>query len=67
MVVTIMLNIDPPQVKKALKELAAFQDKDPYIKSLKDESTSQPAEVQDRRYAILDVVIHCENHKGYSL
>jgi len=33
---------------------------------LKDELTNQPAEVQGRRYAFLDDVIHCKNHKGYS-
>jgi hypothetical protein len=65
MVATIKRNIDP-QVKKELKELAAFQERDPYIKSLKDHVTNQPAEVQDGRYAILDGVIHCTNHKGYS-
>jgi hypothetical protein len=48
MVATIKLNIDP-QVKKELKELAAFQDKDPYIKTFKDQVTNQPAEVQDGR------------------
>ena len=63
-VATIKLNTDS-QVKKELKELAAFQDKDPYIKTLKDQVTNQPTEVQDRRYAILDGVIHCKNHKGY--
>jgi len=61
---TVKLNIDP-QVKKELKELATFQDKDPYIKTLKDRVTNQPAEVQDGRYAVLDGVIHCKNHKGY--
>jgi hypothetical protein len=45
MVATVKLNIDP-QVKKELKELAAFQDKDPYIKTLKDQVTNQSAEVQ---------------------
>ena len=65
MVATIKLNIDS-QVKKELKELAAFQDKDPYTKTLKDHVTNQSAEVQDGRYAILDGVIHCKNHKGYS-
>jgi hypothetical protein len=65
MVATIKLYIDP-QVKEELKELAAFQDKDSYIKSLKDQVTNQPAEVQNERYAILDGVIHCKNHKGYS-
>jgi len=65
MVATIKLNIDS-QVKKELKELAAFQDKNPYIKNLKDHVTNQSAEVQGGRYAILDGVIHCKNHKGYS-
>ena len=46
MVATIKLNIDL-QVRKELKELAAFQDKDPYIKTLEDQVTNQPAEVQD--------------------
>jgi len=64
MVATIKLNIDP-QVKKKLKELALFLDKDPYIKTLKDHVINQPAEVQDGRYAVLDGVIHCKNHKGY--
>ena len=63
-VATIKFNIDS-QVKKELKELATFQDKDPYIKTLKDHVTNQSAEVQDRRYAIPDGVIHCKNHKGY--
>jgi hypothetical protein len=63
-VATIKLNIDP-QVKKELKELAAYQDKDPYIKTLKDQVTNQPAEVQDRWYEVLDGVIHCKNHKSY--
>ena len=58
------LKIDS-QVKKGLKELAAFQDKDPYIRSLKDQETNQPSEVQDERYTILDGVIHCKKHKGY--
>jgi len=65
MVATIKLNTDP-QVKKELKELAAFQDKDPYIKTLKDQVANHAAEVQDGRYAVLDGVIHCNNHKGYS-
>jgi hypothetical protein len=65
MVATVKLNIDP-QVKKELKELPAFQNKDPYIKTLKDHVTNQSAEVQDGRYAILNGVIHCKNHKGYS-
>ena len=64
-VATIKLNIDP-QVRKELKKLAAFQDKDPYIKILKDQVTNQPAEVQDGRYAFLGGVIHCKNHKDYS-
>ena len=62
MVATMKLKIDP-QVKKELKEVAAFQDKDPYIRSLKDQVTNQSSEIQD---AILDGVIHCNNHKGYS-
>lgn len=65
MVATIQLYLDP-QVKKGLKELAAFQDKDPYIKTLKDQVANHPAEVQDGRHAVLDGVIHCKNHKGYS-
>jgi hypothetical protein len=65
MVAKLKLNIDL-QVKKELKELAAFQDKGPYIKSLKDQLNNQPAAVQDGRYAILYGVIHCKNHKGYS-
>ena len=65
MIATLKLNIDP-QVKKELKESAAFQDKDPYIKTLKDQVTNQPVEVQDEQYAVLDGVIHCKNHKGYS-
>jgi hypothetical protein len=65
MVATIKLNVNS-QVKKELKELAAFQDKVPYIKTLKDQVTNQSAEVHDGRYAILDGVIHCKNHKGYS-
>jgi hypothetical protein len=65
MVATVKLNIDL-QVKKELKELAAFQDEDPYIKTLKDRIAKQTAEVQDGRYAILDGVIHYKNHKGYS-
>ena len=64
MVTTVKLDINS-QVKKELKELAAFQDKDPYIKTLKDQVTNQPVEVQDGRYAILDGVVHCKNHKGY--
>jgi hypothetical protein len=44
MVATTQLNIDL-QVKKELKELTAFQDNDPYIKTLKDQVTNQPAEV----------------------
>jgi hypothetical protein len=39
MVATIKLNVDS-QVKKELKELAAFQDKYPYIKTLKDHVTN---------------------------
>ena len=38
----------------------------PYTKTLKDHVTNQPAKVQDGRYAVLDGVIHCKNHKGYS-
>jgi hypothetical protein len=64
MVATVKLNIDP-QVKKELKELAAFKDKDHYKKTLKDQVTNQPAEVQDGRYAALDGMIHSKNHKGY--
>jgi hypothetical protein len=63
-VATVKLNTDP-QVKKELKELAAYQDKDPYIKTLKDQVTNQPAEVQERWHAVLDGVIHCKNHKSY--
>jgi hypothetical protein len=48
MVATIKLNIDP-HVKKEVKELATFQDKDPYVKTLKDQVTKQPDEVQDGR------------------
>ena len=33
---------------------------------MKDHVTNQSAEVQGGRYAILDGVIHCKNHKGYS-
>jgi hypothetical protein len=65
MVATIKVNIDP-HIKKELKELAAFQDKDPYIKTLKDRIDNQTAKVQDEQYAILDGVIHCKKHKGYS-
>jgi hypothetical protein len=65
MVTTVKLDINS-QVKKELKELAAFQDKDPYIKTLKDQVTNQPAEVQDGRYANLDGAIYCKNHKSYS-
>ena len=61
MVETVKFNIDP-QVKKEIEELAAFQDNDPYIRSLKDQVTKQPAEVQDGRYAILDGVINFKNH-----
>ena len=50
------------QVKKELNELAAYQDKDPYVKTLKHQVTNQPAEVQDGWYAVLDGVIHCKNH-----
>ena len=64
MVTTIKLNIDP-QVKKELRELADFQDKDSNNKTLKDQVTNQPAEVQEGRYAVVDGVIHCKNHKGY--
>jgi hypothetical protein len=64
MVATIKLNIDP-QVKEELKELAAYQDKDPYIKTLKDQVTNQPTEIQDGQYAVLDGVVHCKNHKSY--
>jgi hypothetical protein len=63
MVATIKLNIQA-QVKKELKELAVFQDKDPYITSLKDKVTNQPAEVQDGRYAIVDGVIHLRTLKA---
>ena len=66
MVATVKLNIDL-QVKKELRELAAYQDKDPYIKSLKHQATNQPTEVQDGRYAVLDCVIPCKNHKSYQL
>ena len=61
MVETVKLNLDP-QVKKEIKKLAAFQDNDPYIISLKDQVTKQPAEVEDGRYAIVDGVIHFKNH-----
>ena len=64
MVATIQLYLDP-QVKKGLKELAAFQDKDPYIKTLKEQVTNQLAEVQDGRYAVLDGVIYFKNHKSH--
>jgi len=57
MVASVKLNTDP-QTKKGLKKLAAFQDKGPHIKYLKDQVTNQAAEVQDWRYAILDGVIH---------
>ena len=42
MVATIKLKIDS-QVKKEQKELAAFQDKDSYIKTFKDHVTNQSA------------------------
>jgi hypothetical protein len=64
MVAAIGLNIHP-QVKKELKDSAAYQDNDPYIKNLKDQVTNQPAEVHDWRYAVVDGVIHCKNHEGY--
>jgi hypothetical protein len=48
MVATIKLNIDL-QVKKELKELAAYQDKDPYIKTLKDHVTNHATEIQYER------------------
>ena len=64
MVASVKLNI-VPQIKKELKESATFQDKNSNIKTLKDQVTKQPDEVQDRRYEILDGVIHCKNHKGY--
>jgi hypothetical protein len=47
MIATIKLNTDP-QVKKELKELAAYQDKDSYIKVLKDRVTNQPTKIQKR-------------------
>jgi hypothetical protein len=56
----VRLNIDP-HAKKELKDLAAYQDNDPYIKKL----TNQPAEVHYWRYAVVDGVIHCKNHEGY--
>jgi hypothetical protein len=65
MVATVKLNIDS-QVKKELKELAAFQDKNSYIKTLNNRVTNQSAEVQDWRYAILNGVTHFKNHKRYS-
>ena len=33
---------------------------------MKDKVTNQTAKVQDEQYAILDGVIHCKNHIGYS-
>ena len=47
MFATVKLNIDS-QVKKELKELATFQDKNPYIKTLKDQVANHLAKVQDR-------------------
>ena len=64
MVATVKLSIDS-QVKKELRELAAFQDKDPYIKTWRDHITNQSAEVQDRWYAVLDGVVHFKNHTNY--
>jgi hypothetical protein len=64
MVAKIELNIDH-QVKKDLKELAVYQDNDPCIKNLKERVVTQPVEVTGGRYAMLDGVMHCKNHKGY--
>jgi hypothetical protein len=64
MIATIKLNIGH-LVKKELKELAAFQDKDPYIKTWRDHVSNQSAEVQDGRYAVPDGVIRFKNHKSY--
>ena len=66
MVAAIGLNIDS-QVMKELKDLAAYQDNDPHIKNLKDQVTNQIVEVHDWRCAVVDGVIHCENHEGYSV
>jgi hypothetical protein len=52
-------------VKKEPKELAAYQDKDRYIKALKVEVTNQPSEIQNGYNAVLDGVVHCNNHKSY--
>ena len=65
MVRKINLEIDP-QVKKDLKDLAAHQDKDPYIKGLKDRIIDQPSEQKDSRYAVLNGAVHCKGHKGYA-
>jgi hypothetical protein len=39
--------------------------KDPYIKTLKDQVTNQANKIQNGRYAILDGVVHCKNHNSY--